>query len=164
LDGHELFKILNGSTGPGAYGFAFTVTAMLPDASSVTSQPLADVFVTPGFDSDSAVAAVYSAIMRGDFNLDGRKDGADIGPMLQAFSNLENYQSANQLSNAELLAIGDVNLDGALTNADIQAFLGLLVSGNASASAVPEPSTFAIISSAIFCFAFGWLCMRGSAA
>jgi hypothetical protein len=152
FEGHELYKILNNSTAPGVYGFGFTVTATLPGLTSITSGPLADVFATDGFEDDEAVEAVYSAIMRGDFNLDGRKTTLDIAPMLRALSDLAAYQAKNGLSDSELSAIADVNRDGTITNADIQALLELLKSGGGSTDAVPEPSGLALICLAIVSF------------
>ncbi|HEY2826426.1 MAG TPA: dockerin type I domain-containing protein [Pirellulales bacterium] len=149
FEGHELYKILNNSTASGVYGFGFTVTATLPNMTSITSGPLADVFSTDGFDNDQAVTAVYSAIMRGDFNLDGGKTTFDIASMLQALTNLASYQAKNDLADSELSAIADVNRDGTITNADLPAFLELLKSGGGSTNAVPEPSGLALI-----CFAF----------
>jgi hypothetical protein len=140
-DGHELVKILSNSTASGAYGFGFTVTATLPGAtSSIISAPFADVFFTDGFDDDAAASAVYSDIMRGDSNLDGQKTSADISLMLRALTDLNAYQTANNLSESELLAIADVNQDGKITNADLQAMLDLLKNGGGGTSSVPEPS------------------------
>jgi hypothetical protein len=155
-DGHELVKILSNSSAPGAYGFGFTVTATLPGAnSSITSAPLADVFFTDGFDNDEAATAVYNAIMRGDFNLDGQKNGADIAPMLHALTDLNSFQVVNSLSDSELLAIADVNQDGVVSNADLQALLDLLQGGGESTNSVPEPS-----GAVLGCGALIWLLVQ----
>ena len=45
---------------------------------------------------------------------------------------------------ADLLAIGDINGDGVVNNADLQALLNLLKSGGGSLAAVPEPSSLAL--------------------
>jgi hypothetical protein len=89
----------------------------------------------------------------GDFNLDGTVTNADIQPMLDAITNLASYKSAHGLSDADLLALGDINGDHTVDQTDIPAFLNLLAGngGGAGAVAVPEPAT-------------GWLFGLGSLA
>src|SRR5215475_1151001 len=65
-------------------------------------------------------AAVTPALVRGDFNFDGHVDGADILPALRALVNVSGFQQANNLTNAQLLAVADVNKDGVFSNADLQ--------------------------------------------
>jgi autotransporter-associated beta strand protein len=65
-DGHELDKELfhwASSQGNGVYGFAFTVTATLPDSTIVTSAPLVDVFASPDFASSGSLDAATGAIV-----------------------------------------------------------------------------------------------------
>jgi hypothetical protein len=74
--------------------------------------------------SHSATANVpFPNFVRGDFNLDGSLTAADIGPMLSALTDLNVYTSARNLSNADLLALGDYTGDGFVTNRDIQPLL-----------------------------------------
>jgi hypothetical protein len=82
--------------------------------------------------------------LRGDFNRDGIVSAADIPVMLVALTDLNVYKSAYNLSDNDLITIGDVNHLGGVTNADIQAELDL-VSG--VLVAVPEPKA-AIIATA----------------
>jgi hypothetical protein len=77
----------------------------------------------PYTQQDAATFAIYRAIMRGDFNLDGQKTSGDILQMMQALANPGAYQTANNLSDMEFLAIADVNQDGEVTNTDLQALL-----------------------------------------
>jgi hypothetical protein len=61
-------------------------------------------------------------------NQDSKITAADIAPMLSALTDQSGYQSTHSfnshtLTNADLLAAGDINKDGALTNADLQALL-----------------------------------------
>ena len=85
--------------------------------------------------------------MQGDFNLDGQKTVADVQAMMNALCDLPGYQSSHQnMADLELLAIGDLDRDGNVTNADFQSLLCLLAnntveSGGALTQAVPEPST-----------------------
>jgi sulfatase modifying factor 1 len=80
----------------------------------------------------------------GDFNQDGHTTTADISSMMKAFANFDFYMHANGLSNADMLAIADVNGDGAINNADLQALLDLLKTGGGSTDPVPEPSTLVL--------------------
>ena len=80
----------------------------------------------------------------GDFDQNGTTDQADIPAMLAALTDLNAYKSAHSnLTDDQLLAIGDLDGDGKVTNADIQALLVVLGApsggGAGSLSAVPEP-------------------------
>jgi uncharacterized membrane protein len=81
----------------------------------------------------------------GDFNLDGHVDAADISAALKALTNLSQYQSDHSLSAGDLETVGDVNGDGKITNADIQALIHTLQSGGGSVIAVPEPSAWLLL-------------------
>ena len=77
----------------------------------------------------------------GDFNRDGHVNGADIPVMLNALKDLNAYTSALLYNESQLLAIGDLNGDDQLTNADVQGLLDLLAAGRGSLASVPEPSS-----------------------
>ena len=82
----------------------------------------------------------------GDFNRDGHLDPADVLAMLTALTDLKDYQASNSMSDSQLLTIGDVNGDGKVTNADIQAELDLIDSaGGGSLSAIPEPAAVSLL-------------------
>jgi hypothetical protein len=88
-------------------------------------------------------------LLLGDFNLDGAVDKLDLPEMLKALTNLNAYQTKYNLSNSDLLAIGDINGDynastgkGGFNNRDIQSLLNILQSqGSGSLDAVPEPAS-----------------------
>jgi fibronectin-binding autotransporter adhesin len=103
-----------------------------------------------GADSNSVVLSNF--IARGDFNRDGVLTGSDIPAMLSALTQLDSYESTNNLTPAELLAIGDLDQSGTITNADIQGLLGLLQSGSGTV-AVPEPAAapLAILAAGTIC-------------
>jgi hypothetical protein len=86
----------------------------------------------------------FSAVVQhvaGDFNFDGHVDAADILAAEKALANWSKFETDNSLSLADATTIGDVNGDGKVTNADLQALLVKLKSGGGSvASAVPEPA------------------------
>ncbi len=103
----------------------------------------------------SYVQAVREAALSrplGDFNLDGSVNGADLSEMLNALTDIKRYQLKYGLSDAQLLAIADVNQDyvpasaaGGFNNRDIQAFLDLLLArGGGSMHAVPEPASMGL--------------------
>jgi hypothetical protein len=66
--------------------------------------------------------------------------------MLTALTDLRGYESANSLNDAQLAAIGDLDGDGKVTNADIQSLIVRLANGGGSGSlvAVPEPATLVL--------------------
>ena len=83
----------------------------------------------------------------GDFNVSGGPlTAADLPAMLTALTDLNVWKTSHSLTTDDFLNIADVNKDGKVTNADIQAELDLLVSlGAGSAAAVPEPSTVVLL-------------------
>lgn len=104
--------------------------------------------------TNGELAVVSVNLQPGDFNRDGHVDAADLLAMEQALTNLPAYQSAKGLSNAQLLAIGDIDGDGKFTNADLQALLNVLLSGGGSATPVPEPAAVVLISVGALALAF----------
>ena len=81
------------------------------------------------------------ALHRGDFNLDGTVNAADIQAMMAALADLSGYESQKELTDSQLQMLGDLNGDGQITNADIQALISLVATagGNSALNAVPEP-------------------------
>jgi hypothetical protein len=71
----------------------------------------------------------------GDFNLDGVRNTADITAMTAALGNLSGWESAHGMSDAYLNFIGDLNGDGKVNAADLQALQQLIkpsLSGDAN--------------------------------
>ncbi len=83
----------------------------------------------------------------GDFDRDHTVTAADINSMLTALTDLNSYKTARGLSDADLLAIGDLNGDGKFNNADIQSLLSLVANpiGIGSVAAVPEPASILLL-------------------
>ena len=65
--------------------------------------------------------------------------------MLAALVDLNAYKTANRLSDADLLLIGDVDGSGTLTNGDLTALIGLLRTGGGSIAGVPEPASITLL-------------------
>jgi hypothetical protein len=70
--------------------------------------------------------------------------------MQQALANVNAYEAAYGVTDAQLQVIGDLNRDGIFDNADVQAMLYRLIYGTlpgaAPAAAVPEPSALLLLS------------------
>jgi hypothetical protein len=85
-------------------------------------------------------AGTLTVVAPGDFDRNGQTNTADIAEMLKALCDLPAYKTSRGLTDDGLLAIGDLNNSGSVTNADIQSLLGLLA-GSGSIESVPEPSS-----------------------
>ena len=88
-----------------------------------------------------------STYVPGDFSGDGQVNSStDINLMLKALSDPSAYEQTHQLSDGDFLTIADVNLDGKITNADIQPLLDLIATnGGGSLAAVPEPASWLLV-------------------
>src|SRR5262249_53525236 len=64
---------------------------------------------------------------RGDMNCDGRRDGEDIGPFLQALVNPAGYATDHPICTS---ISGDFNGDDQVTAADVDGFVSCLVNGD----------------------------------
>ncbi len=104
------------------------------------------------------VVADYTIVPPGDFNRDGQVTAADLSFMMSALSNTSTYESSTGLNDQQLLEIGDVNGDHVFNNADLQALVNYLKTGQATASAVPEPASWLLLGLAMP--AFGWMYTR----
>jgi hypothetical protein len=104
-------------------------------------------FTGDHYGSDGLAADLVNPIppILGDFNGDGHVDASDVLAMEQALADTNAYKAAhNNLTDTQLLAIGDLNGDHSFTNADLQSLLNLLKSGGGSNNSVPEPSTLVL--------------------
>jgi hypothetical protein len=101
------------------------------------------------------VVADYTIVPPGDFNRDGFVNSVDIGAMMSDLMNIPAYESATGLNGQQLLEIADVNGDGVMNNADVQALIDVVanetVAGGGSLAAVPEPASLSLF------LAGGWI-------
>ena len=140
--------------GPDQIVFGNSAAALSPAQLSdiqFAGYPLGALILSDG----EIVPAAAPLPIPGDLNRDAHVTAADITSMMQALSNLNAFQSTNDLAAADLATIADVNHDGQINNADVQALIGLIAtqamnsgSGGGSVTTVPEPS--AVI---LFCIA-----------
>ncbi|HZZ28228.1 MAG TPA: dockerin type I domain-containing protein, partial [Pirellulales bacterium] len=82
----------------------------------------------------SAIFTNVAILLRGDINLDGHRDAADIVALINALVGLNTYQMTRQLSSQDLLNVADINNDGHVNNLDVQALINLLLGGGGSVS------------------------------
>jgi T5SS/PEP-CTERM-associated repeat protein len=93
--------------------------------------------------------SVQNTFYAGDVNRDSHVDVADVSALMTALSDLSKYQSTNSLTTAQLSLVADLTDDNVVTNVDLQGLIILLAngggSGGGSLTAVPEPSSLALI-------------------
>jgi len=99
-----------------------------------------------------------TAVPLGDYDLNGSRNLADLQTLLVALTDVPAYKAAHNLSDADLLAFGDVNRDNVFDNADIQALLRLLATNTSPAAPVPEPPASTLVVGAAVCLAL--YCVR----
>ena len=104
---------------------------------TIASMPLtADggLVATANFNSQLTSATFANVLVRlqGDVNLDGHVNSTDVGALMQALSDQDAYQAANNLSQADANYVLDVNGNGTLNFGDLQYLLNLLNSGGGS--------------------------------
>ena len=88
--------------------------------------------------------ASATVLKLGDINQDLHVNASDIVAMMAALSNLNVYDTAHSFDSAELNDVADVNGDGVVTNADLQALINYEKTGHGSES-VPEPASFVLL-------------------
>jgi autotransporter-associated beta strand protein len=79
-------------------------------------------------------------LLLGDVDRNQHVNAADIVAMENAFKNLSSYQTSHGFDSADMSDIFDVNGDGQINNADLQALETYLIGGHGSLG-VPEPSS-----------------------
>jgi hypothetical protein len=70
----------------------------------------------------------------GDIDRDGQRTIGDVFALMDALRDLKAYQNSHTLSDAQVTAIADTNLDGKVNNLDVQALIGLLANNPGSTS------------------------------
>ena len=80
--------------------------------SSVVLPPLSSplAWYTSQLYNNGRVLVIDTNFLPGDFNRDGHVNAADIPAMIAALTDLNAYKSANSLTSAQLLSIGDIDL------------------------------------------------------
>ncbi len=93
------------------------------------------------------VPTSVSTKVLGDWDGNGTVTSADVTAMLTALTDLNAYKALKSWSTDDLLNVGDVNLSGTITNADIQAELDLpgIGAGAGTVAGVPEPTTLVLL-------------------
>ena len=99
------------------------------------------------FDDTSLTIGGTAPPAPGDYNKDGHVNASDINALNLALTNLSLYKTTYSVSDADLAAINNIPNDSGsnLNNCKLQALENLLIAGNGSISAVPEPASFVML-------------------
>src|SRR5262249_42973178 len=76
----------------------------------------------------------------GDFDGDGKFTTTDLNDLMQALCDEPTFAAGHGLILDQVNIMGDVNGDGVMDNADLQALIADILQPPSQASAVPEPS------------------------
>jgi BNR repeat-containing family member/Dockerin type I domain/PEP-CTERM motif len=154
-DGHQHWQIFEGTTSNGGNTWSFT---QLTNTSSDNVRP--QVVTGSGEEAllwmqgtytaytsfNTQVVGLVEPTTAGDINQDGHVDAADIVALEQALANPTAYAAAHSsFSSSSLKFILDVNGDGQVNNADVQALINDLSAGHGSTSSVPEPASLLLL-------------------
>ena len=131
----------NGNVNNGLYIASLTDSTGYNGALSGTPTTIATAGTNEAF---RGIGALSVTGLPGDLNLDGHVNAADIKAMSGALTGLSSFQSSNSLNNYGLKSIADVDGDGQVTNADMQALLNKMLSGGGNTTSVPEPASIAL--------------------
>jgi len=101
----------------------------------------------------SVIATYYT----GDFNRDGHVDASDISGRHESPYQSHRLRIAIRRHCCHFPLIADINGDGHINNADMQALLDLLKTGGGSADPVPEPASWILAAVALAAVLFGRL-------
>jgi hypothetical protein len=80
-----------------------------------------------------------------DFNFDGAITASDISAMQQALADPQDFETEHNLSAADFAAMGDLNGDGQVNNADLQMLLDDLKTDGEMTDPVPEPASLVLL-------------------
>ena len=95
-----------------------------------------------------------TVLTRGDLTGEGAASGADLTTLLSSLANPAAYLTAHGYNQADYADVADVNRDGAVDNADIQAEIYFLINGTLPSpspsaplpgGAVPEPASMVLL-------------------
>jgi autotransporter-associated beta strand protein len=142
LNGAEINFSTVGSLTDSAFVFAHYGSLTGNPFSTITGLP-AGYTIDYNYQSSNALALILAnGILHGDWDRNGVINVADIKTMLKALTDLATYKTQFNVSDADLVTIGDFNSSGTITNGDIQGLLAFVSTqpGGGSISVVPEPS------------------------
>src|SRR5262249_55351441 len=105
------------------------------------------------FDTEGKISVVDIDHIPGDLDRNHIINQADLAEMLDMLTNIPQYLIDFNVSESDLLKIADLNNDGAVDNADLQADLDLLalhfnINGEPAplpGASVPEPTTIVLL-------------------
>ncbi|HEY2759610.1 MAG TPA: PEP-CTERM sorting domain-containing protein [Pirellulales bacterium] len=113
----------------------------------INSNSFGMFFNSFSYAGDANFVATMNHVVLGDFNNDSSFTTADVQAAMAALSDLNTYESTNNLSAPDLITMGDFNQDGVFDSLDIQAMISALANGGGSSSltAVPEPTSAVLL-------------------
>jgi hypothetical protein len=134
-------QIAAGATG--SYTVAFNVSTNYTGFVKTISQDNTQFLTNPGAFPHAGGTIEVRRSRKADMNGDGNINSADIGGFIVALNGVANFSS--QFPWLQAGYISDLNEDGNTNSADIGGFIAQLNNPSPSPSAVPEPSSLALL-------------------
>jgi O-glycosyl hydrolase len=113
------------------------------DSSGLYTAPFASgnfqIAASSGAVNGTATASV--TLLAGDVDGDGQRNVSDVGTLMTALTDVNAYQTSYNLSQNDVLAVGNLDGDGAVTNLDLQAMIVTLANVGGGGSFSPAAAS-----------------------
>lgn len=125
--------------------FTWSASGGTVDSSGLYTAPFASgnfqIAASSGAVNGAATANV--TLLAGDVDGDGQRNVSDVGTLMTALTDVNAYQTSYSLSQNDVLAVGNLDGDGVVTNLDLQTMIVMLANAGGGGSFSPAAASSA---------------------